>query len=232
MTLVLFLPYVFLITHTLFSIENSLEIFTNNISFFKIPMDDPTIEARRIDNFGRIFKDGIPKNTPDINFCKLFKDFSKKSKKSGSIYSKCIRNYDFIAPIVFLVKEIFEIDPMRKRCIRRCSYGMKNVIFIFFAVKYPDLMREIPNRLKEFKIYSKLTNPSKFTKLWNQYTDDIQNFISTELNKTTISNEIQRDIEIENSESFDTLDFFDDDFTFDDSNPFNDPFQDFFYDNN
>lgn len=196
-------------------------------------------EAKRMENFVKFFKERVPNNIPNVKFCQFLKDFSKKEKNTieGSIYHRAIHNYDITELFVFLYKTIFKLDAMSKRCFNRCNYEIKDLILIFFAIHYPKLMKEISKRLHEFKIYSKLTNPTEFTKIWDQNIDDIQKFMRTESIITAANNEIHRDIEVESSEmteicpSIEFFDSSDNNFTFDDSDSSDDTYSKYYYDN-
>lgn len=145
-------------------------------------IDVHAIETRRMNDFANHYRQQLQTNMRIFDFCQMTKDLSKKEKgKEGLIYHKSIHTNDLHVILYFLHQKTSGLDTKTKRCIGRCSYKIKNIIFNYFAVKFPDLMREIPNHLHEFRIDSKLTNPVKFAKQWKQAIDNIQTFASAEL---------------------------------------------------
>lgn len=110
------------------------------------------------------------------DFSDLLKSYTMKNKMHPNPDSNILINKsDFNSIFKTLFKKTNDMNYISERCMNRMNYTQRNILFLYFSIKYPDVMHEIAcNSFTDFEFHHKICNKVEFTAQWHKYVNDLQ----------------------------------------------------------
>lgn len=131
-----------------------------------------------------------------VDFSDLLKSSTMKNKMHPNPDSnKLLNKKDFCLIFQILFKITNDKNYISERCLNRMNYSQRNILFLYFSLKYPNEMHEIASKyFTDFEFQYKICNKEELAIQWHKYVYDLQNkycqILPLKLNETSFKNDI------------------------------------------